>query len=229
MMTSLLNALRRPSITNEPPSPAEQRRNDLLVVAVTVVAVLLGLAVEKVATSSTTSVSLGGNLPTVHYPANWLVDQSAEGLLLRAQDLRSDSSFDARLELFARDARPAETLEDVSTSWPLSRNRQYEKYRILSTQTLTLAGGQPAMLITYAYVADPTREHGMTGLPVVVKAQDLAFIANDGAADRLVVVTVAADATEWNAHVGDFEGIQNNLLRTGEASATPGPAEKGGE
>jgi len=74
-----------------------------------------------------------------------------------------------------------------------------------------IATGTPGLLLTYAYIADPTRESGSLGLPVVVKGQDLLFIANDGIGDRLVAATVAADATEWDAHAEDFSAIFTSL------------------
>jgi hypothetical protein len=229
-MASLINALRRPSTTNEPPTVAEQRRNDLLVVVVVVVAVLLALGVRALATGARAEFSLGTNLPTIRYPASWLVEQGAEGVLLRALDLTSTSTFDARLEVFARDLRPAESLETITASWPLSRSRQYEKYRILGSEPVPTAGGEVALLSTYAYIADPTRESGMAGLPVVVKAQDLLFVANDGVSDRLIVATVAADATEWDVHAHGFQRIYEDLLNarfTGGGQA--GNVEEGGE
>jgi hypothetical protein len=211
-MAGLLAALRRPSLTNEPPTAAERWRNDTMVIAVVVVAILLGLLLRNLTTRATSSFSLGENLPTVRYPAGWLADQSAEGLLLRAVDLKSPSSFNTRLEILARDLRASETLGSVSTSWPLSRGRQYDRYRILNSQTVAGPDGQQALLLTYAYVADPTRESGMTGLPVVVQAQDLLAVVEDGGNGRLIALTVAADATRWEADAPGFQRIFESLL-----------------
>jgi len=116
-----------------------------------------------------------------------------------------------------RDVREGETLDSLSASWPLARTQQLERFRNLSADVARGPDGSPALLLTYAYIADPTRESGSLGLPVVVKGQDLLFIANDGIANRLVAVTVAADATEWAAHADAFAGLFASLgIRGGE-------------
>ena len=86
-----------------------------------------------------------------------------------------------------------------------------DRFRNLSGTVIKNADGAPGLLITYAYIADPTRESGSLGLPVVVKGQDLLFVANDGIGDRLVAVTVVADAAEWAAHADDFPAIFASL------------------
>jgi hypothetical protein len=53
---------------------------------------------------------------------------------------------------------------------------------------------------------------------VVVQAQDLLFIAGD----RLVIVTTAADAAEWDAEARAFDLIHESLNVT-EAVSTPTP------
>lgn len=215
-MAGLMEALRRPSITNEPPTRSEQRRNDLLMLLVLAIALLLGWGVRNNALYATQEFALGGQLPVVTFPASWIKGEG-ENVLLLAQDPASESTFDARLEVYARDLRPEEDLDLISASWPLRRSQELPRFRNLSTQVVTGAEGRPALLVTYAYVADPTRESGALGLPVVVKAQDLLFIANDGANDRLVVVTVACDATEWRQRVDTFGQIFQRLGLQGGA------------
>jgi hypothetical protein len=63
------------------------------------------------------------------------------------------------------------------------------------------------MLVTYAYVADPTREQGALAAPVVAQAQDLLFVVGD----QLVVVTMAADAANWDEEEDDFQVVFNSL------------------
>lgn len=215
-MAALFDSLRNPSITNQPPSPSEQRRNDLLMIVVILFAIFLGWGIRTNTTQATRSFGLGGQLPTLAYPAAWIEAQS-EGVLFRAIDPASPSTFDARVEVFVRDAKEGETLDAVSASWPLRRTQEVERFRTLAVDVVRGPGGQPALLITYAYIADPTRESGSLGLPVVVKGQDLLFIASDGVAERLVAVTVAADATEWEAHAAPFANIFAGLgVQAGE-------------
>jgi hypothetical protein len=95
---------------------------------------------------------------------------------------------------------------------------------------------QPALLSTYAYIVDPTRDSGVTDLPVVVEAQEVMFI-DDG---QFVVVTVAADASQWAEQQRDFQLIFDSMrLRpmpesrptptaTSVPGATPASEEPGG-
>ncbi|RLT40286.1 MAG: hypothetical protein DWI57_08725 [Chloroflexi bacterium] len=209
-MAALLAALRRPSITNQPPSPSEQRRNDLLVIVVILFAIFLGWGIRYNSGNAVRQFALGDQLPTLAYPAAWLEAQS-DGVLFRAIDPASPSAFDARVELFVRDLKEGETLDTLSASWPLRRTQELERFRNLAVEVAQRTGDQPALVFTYAYIADPTRESGSLGLPVVVKGQDLLFIANDGIGERLVVTTVTADATEWESHTDAFTKIFASL------------------
>lgn len=218
-MAAFLDSLRKPSITNQPPTPGEQRRNDLLMIVVILFAIFLGAGMRNTANRAMRVFALGGpqggQLPTLSYPASWVEAQS-NGVLFRAIDPASPSTFDARVELTARDVKEGETLDQISTSWPLRRTQELDRFRTLSVQAVKGPNDTPALLITYAYIADPTRESGSLGLPVVVKGQDLLFVANDGIGDRLVVATVAADATEWASHSDAFAQIFASLGSQGE-------------
>ncbi len=209
-MAAILESLRKPSITNQPPTPSEQRRNDLLVIVTILFAIFLGWGVRTNSIAALRTFSLGNQLPSLAYPAAWLEAES-DGVLFRAIDPASPSTFDARVELVVRDVKEGETLDQISLSWPLNRGQALERFRNLSASVIKNGEGTPGLLLTYAYIADPTRESGSLGLPVVVKGQDLLFIANDGIGDRLVAATVAADATEWDAHAEDFSAIFTSL------------------
>ncbi|RME49630.1 MAG: hypothetical protein D6791_00210 [Chloroflexi bacterium] len=198
------------SKTGARPDPRDERRNSLLVALVILIALVLGWLLKEVTVSATREMALGGQLPVLSYPADWL-PQQVEGLLFQAVDPASPSSFDARVSVYGRDLREGEDLEMISASWPLRRSRELDRYRNLSTESVVGPDGVPAILFTYAYVADPSRELGASDLPVVVQAQDLVFIGNDGANDRLVVITVAADATEWDMHEPVFQRIFSRL------------------
>lgn len=209
-MAAFLEALRRPSVTNQPPSAGEQRRNDLLMIVLILFALFLAWGIRTNSANATETFALGGQLPTLAYPATWLEAQT-DGVLFRAIDPASPSTFDARTEVYVRDMKEGETLDGVSTSWPLRRTQELDRFRTLSSEVVRRADGSPGLLLTYAYIADPTRESGSLGLPVVVQGQDLLFVANDGIGDRLVAVTVAADATEWESHADDFAAIFASL------------------
>jgi len=209
-MSTLLAALRRPSTTNQPPSAGEQWRNDLLMIATILFAIFLGWGIRNNTVGAVRSFGLGGQLPTLAYPASWLESQR-EGVLFRAVDPASPSTFDARVEVFVRDVKESETLDLISSSWPLRRTQELDRFRSLAARVAQGPDNQNVLLLTYAYIADPTRESGSPGLPVVVQGQDLLFVANDGIGDRLVVVTVAADATEWERYASTFAKIFASL------------------
>lgn len=209
-MAAFLESLRKPSITNQPPTPSEQRRNDLLMIVTILFAIFLGWGLRTNSIAALRTFALGNQLPSLAYPAAWLEAES-DGVLFRAINPASPSTFDARVELVVRDVKDDETLDQISVSWPLGRGQALERFRNLSAVVVKNGEGAPALLLTYAYIADPTRESGSLGLPVVVKGQDLLFVANDGIGDRLVAVTVAADAAEWDAHAEDFSAIFASL------------------
>jgi hypothetical protein len=76
----------------------------------------------------------------------------------------------------------------------------------LRAETATVFA-EPALLVTYAFVADPTRAAGAVGPPVIAEAQDLIFVTGR----TLVIVSVAADTTEWNEAMNDFRIIFDSL------------------
>lgn len=205
MMAELWARLRRPSVTNQPPAPGELRRNDLAVLLVVILALALGLGVRGWALNASRAFALGDDLPTLRYPRGWRTSQS-ETFLFQALDPLSPSSFDARVEVRLHDHAAAEPLELARAAWGIQRGQALLAYRELAAEPLTVQG-EPALLIHYAYIADPTRASGVTGLPVVVEAQDLLFLQ----AGKLVIVTVAADATEFAAAERDFDLVFASL------------------
>lgn len=222
-MTNLVDTLRGPSPTSRPPTAWEERRNGILGAALILLALLAGWGLKSYTQNATNSIALGGQLPEIAYPANWLQGEG-EGLLLQAINPKSPSRFDSRIEVFARDLRPGEDLDSISASWPLRRSRELNTYRNLQTEIVTVLDGQPALLITYGYVAD-TAQQGSTApsLPVVVKAQDLVFVGDDGANQRLIVITTAADAAAGVADAPTFARLFDrlNLKRAAEGEIAP--------
>jgi hypothetical protein len=209
-MSTLLNAFRNPSITNQPPTAAEQRRNDWAVIIVILFAIFLGWGIRNNTVNAVREFSFQGGIPTITVPASWIKGQG-EGLLLRAYDPGSLSTFSSRVEVTARPLRAEEDLSLINVSWPLKRSQELDRFRTLSSQPVTGPTGEAALLLTYAYIADPTRESGTTGLPVVVKGQDLLFVVGQGATRQLVAVTTAADATYWDVEAYRFRSIHDRL------------------
>jgi hypothetical protein len=205
MIADLMAQLRRPSPTSPAPQPFQVQRDDLAVFAVVIFALLLGLGIRSQALNASRSFALGNTLPTLRYPAGWITAEP-EGLRFQAINPASPSTFDAQLAIAVRDLRADETLDLARAAWGLRRSEEMTNYRELTAEPVTV-DGQPGLLTTYAYVADPARSRGAVGLPVVVQGQDLLFF-DDG---KLVAVTVAADATEWAAEQDHFALVFDSL------------------
>mgnify|MGYP000946356325 FL=1 len=205
-MATWLERLTKPSTTNEPPTKGELRRNDLLVAALVLFALFLAFGIRNQVVNASESVRLGENLPRIAYPARWRV-QNSEGALLHAVNAGSPSGFDTQLLVASRALRSDETLEDARADRGIKLASSLSGYRELASEHMTVRGDQPALVTSYAYIADPTLDMGATGLPVVVEAQDIMFL-QDG---QFVVVTLTADANDWEDEQGEFAIVTNSL------------------
>jgi hypothetical protein len=204
-MASLLNALARPSVTNEPPTQAELRRNDIVMVALLIFALFLGFGIRGRQVTAARTVDLSPTL-TIDLPANWISGQS-DTLLYYARNPRSPSIFSSEVSVFSRTLQPDENLVTARTNFSLRRTQELPRYRELVAEDVTVLGGEPAFRITYAYVADPSRESGAIAPPVVVQAQDLFFVRDNA----LYVVTVASDINIWDEANKDFSVVFDSL------------------
>ncbi|HXF62710.1 MAG TPA: hypothetical protein VNK95_13895 [Caldilineaceae bacterium] len=204
-MSSLLSALTKPSVTNEPPSETDLRRNDIAVLVTLLFALFLGWGIRNNAVGASRDVSLGEGLPSIAVPARWITG-SSEDYVIEAVNARSASIFDAELRVQVRPLAADENLVSARAGLGARRAQELLRYRELAADPVTV-NGTPGMLVTYAYVADPTRDQGALAPPVVVQAQDLLFVVND----QLIVVTVAADAVDWDEEADDFFVIYDSL------------------
>jgi hypothetical protein len=205
-MSTWLERLTKPSPTNEPPAAGEMRRNDLLVAGVVLFALFLAFGIRNQVLNASQSVRLGEDLPRIAYPQRWR-EQGAEGALLRAVNAGSPSTYDSRVTVVGRPLRADELLEDARADRGIKLLSDLQGYRELSAERMTVYGDQPALVTNYAFIADPTRDLGAIGLPVVVEAQDIMFL-HDG---QFMVVTLEADAAEWDSEEPGFDIIRNSL------------------
>jgi hypothetical protein len=218
VMAGFVARLRAPSRTSQPPAPGELWRNDLAVLVTVLFALFLGLGIRNGALTAQRSFALGAGLPTIAYPAGWHTD-STEALHFQAINPASASSFDARLAVSLQEGRSDQSLDLARAAWALRRSQELMFYRELAAEPVTVLDGQPALRTRFAFVADPTRAQGATGLPVVVEAEDLLFLAGD----QLVVISVAADATQWREEARHF-GLVYDSLKVRAATDTGPPA-----
>jgi hypothetical protein len=205
-MSMWLERLTKPSPTNEAPTAGELRRNDLLVAGVVLFALFLTFGIRNQVLNASKSERLGENLLRISYPARWRV-LNTDGALLHAISAGSPSTFDTQMLAVSRPLRSDETLEDARGDRGIKLATSLNGYRELAAERMTVQGDQPALVTTYAYIADPTRDMGALGLPVVVEAQDIMFL-RDG---QFVVVTLAADANDWENEQNEFSIITNSL------------------
>jgi hypothetical protein len=107
----------------------------------------------------------------------------------------------------------------------LQRTQELLRYRELSVDNVTV-GDVEGLLVTYAYVADPTREQGALAPPVVVQAQDLIFPSGE---NQAMVVTIAADAATWDDEQAAVDLIFDSLNVEIQETDLRGEFEEGGE
>jgi hypothetical protein len=205
-MSTWLERLTKPSPTNEPPSASELRRNDLLVAGVVLFALFLVFGIRNQVINASESVRLGEDLPRISYPAGWRV-QNTGAALLHAVNAGSPSTFDSQILVTSRALRSDETLEDARADRGINLASSLNGYREIAVDRMTVQNDQPALVATYAFIADPTRDMGAMGLPVVVEAQDIMFL-QDG---QFVIVTLAADANDWEDEQNEMSIITRSL------------------
>ncbi len=206
-MSTLLTALTKPSVTNEPPTKQEIWRSDLALVITVIVALFLGVVIRGNTVNAARTVELGEGLPTVRIPARWITGQD-ESYLVSARNPRSPSIFDSEVKITVRPLRPDENMVSARAGLGVQRTQELLRYRELSADAVTI-GEQPGVLVTYAYVADPTRAAGALAPPVVAQAQDLVFV--EPGTNQVVVVTTAADATDWDTEERYFRIVHDSL------------------
>ncbi len=215
-MSLWIDHLVKPSPTNQPPTRREILRNDLAVGLTVLFALFLAIGIRGQVERASKTVDLGIDLPQIAYPERWMVRQT-DDRLFRAVNPGSPSTFDARIEVAARPVSPTETLERARAAWALQLAATLQGYRELAADNVTVLGEEPALMTTYAYIADPTRASGANGLPVVVQARDIQFFMGD----QLIVVTTATDATEWETVQGEFQILYDSLgIKPVEANLT---------
>jgi hypothetical protein len=205
-MATWLNMLTKPSVTNEAPTEGELRRIDIAVIIVVLFALFLGFGIRNNASTASRTVELGEGLPTIEVPSNWITG-TPEGMLLRARNPRSPSIFNAELSVTTRPLAVGEDAMAARTGLSLQRTQNLLRYRELSVDNVTV-NGQPGVLVTYAYVDDPSRDQGAIAPPVVVQAQDLIFPSGE---NQALIVTVATDAATWDEEVAAINIIYDSL------------------
>ncbi len=213
-MSTRFASLRR-SRTSAPPTQAEILRHDAILFACVLLLLTIGWGVRLLALGETTrTVELGPELPAIVFPATWLptVNPPAGGddageVLLQARNASAASSFNSTLHVEALPVLANDSLGALRIRLGLRRAQELDRYRELAAEPAAVLGGNDALLTTYSFLADPTRDSGGNGVPVVAEAQDLIFRQGD----QWLVVTLAADAGRWDAEAAGFAPVRESL------------------
>jgi hypothetical protein len=205
-MSTWLTSLSKPSVTNQPPSEGELRRLDIAVIITVLFALFLGFGIRNNAVSASRTVELGEGLPTIKVPERWITGQP-EGMMLQARNPASPSIFNAQLSVMTLPLPAGEDARGARTALALQRTQELLRYRELGVERV-IVDGVAGLLVTYAYVDDPTREQGALAPPVVVQAQDLIFPSGENTA---IVVTTATDAATWDEEQASIQLIHDSL------------------
>lgn len=207
-MSTWLNTLVKPSVTNEPPTNAELSRIDWAMIVTLLFALFLGLGIRNTAVTASNTIDLGEELPSIKVPENWITG-APEGTLLVASSPSSPSIFNAEVIVTTLPLPPGQDAVAARTVVSLQRTQELDRYRELDADKVIVLDGTEGILVTYAYVADPSREQGANGPPVVVQAQDLIFPVGEG--ESALIVTVATDAATWDEEQPAIHMIQDSL------------------
>jgi hypothetical protein len=187
-----------------------------IVFALVAVALLAGWFL-KMFIEGRTETFTDGNI-AINYPAAWFREPMAaeQGLALKASDLHSASLYRPTLALQLTQAAPAlpgtkeDRLTPTVTAWTFGNSQNLSNFRVLGTEHVNIAG-QNAIRIDYTYVTEPIDSPYRRALPVVVEAVDYIIIAQDQA----YVVTVAADAHDFEQAQDEFKTILDSLAFKG--------------
>ena len=223
-MATWLNALTTPSVTNEPPSERDITRTDIAVIVTVIFALFLGFGIRNNARTASRSIELGAGRPGIEIPNNWLTG-AAEGVILSARNPRSSSAFNTTVTVATRPLTVGEGIRGARTMVGVQKTRDLLRYRELNVDNVTV-NGQEGMLITYAYVADPSRDQGSNAPPVVVQGQDLIFPSGE---NQAVIVTIASDASTWDKQQAAIDLIFDSLKVKIVETDLRGEVEEGGE
>ncbi len=195
------------------------------VIVIVIFALFLGFGIRNNAITASRTIELGAALPSLKIPNNWITGTPA-GVLFYALNPRSPSIFNAEVSVTTLPIAIGQDIAAARTSLGLQRTQTLFRYRELSAMPVTVKG-QDGILVTYAYIADPSREQGSIAPPVVVQAQDLLFPSGE---NQALVVTFAADASTWDAEEASIQLIQDSLgMKNQENILATGEFEEGGE
>ncbi len=175
----------------QPPNKWEARIGNLLVLLIAGLMLLVGWMFKDWMQNQFRYLALSEDEIAIPYPPSWTL-RFSEQYALQVYDPESPTAFPAR-ELVQVVPLPQTSFID---DWPRQRATTLAEYRELDRRRVVLADGRQALLLIYAYVVE--NEEATEPSLVAVQAMDLVFEARYGGKKQLVVVTFAADVSDWD-------------------------------
>lgn len=176
--------------------------DEILVVALVVVALLVGWAIKGWVGGQTVAFTSDDGAVSLSYPDRWL-EQSDKEAVIAASDVRGAGAFKPSFSLRTREMDPDYPLteNDLLVALSLDRAENLTAYRALSVDE-GVVGGLEASKVTYAYVAEPAGGV-QASVPIVVQADDWVVI-HEG---KAYILTFAAMADQFAEQEGAFDSI----------------------
>ena len=197
-----------------PARPVKREEPEWVVVAVVVVALLIGWMLKSLVESRT--VTFSSSALSLNYPATWFreVNPDDGDVILGVTDLGFGSPYGSRVTVRTIEALPrlarmddeASAAAAAVTAWTFQRSQDLDGYRVLSTGSAELDGHR-GVRINYAYVSDPIASPYRKALPVVVEAVDYLFPVGD----QTIVITTAAAGTQFEQESQRFATILSSV------------------
>ena len=180
---------------------------DLGVALVALVALALGWLLMAQTEGRTRAYAEPDSGLRLSYPARWISVDSLQDRLLMVEDPRTDSALKTSLSVERRDLDPADppSLQTLLDRRVEDRG-QLTGYHLLADGEATVAG-QRAIMLEYAYVAQPIDTPRRASLPVVVHAREYIVVTSD----RSYYVSLAAPEGSFPQAAAQFERIVRSI------------------
>ncbi len=176
---------------------------DWAVIALVVVALILGWVLREATLFRTMPFTLDDAGITGRCPANWVREMGDDPLLQARDPLGGE--FDPVLALRSRPLAAEVEAVVALDALALERAQRTAAYQSLDTVQV-LVDGKVAIQRTFAYVHTDTNPY-VDRLPVVVRGSDLAL--RDGG--RVIIVTLLSGADDFEAYQRYFQTFARSL------------------
>lgn len=179
--------------------------DELLVVALVIVALVLGWALKAWVQGRTVAFSSDDGLLSLRYPADWLEEVNKD-TLLTVNDVRGEGAFKPTLSIATTGMNPDFPLtpRELVVTMSVEKAEELTGYRVLSIEH-GMVDGLDASKVSYAYVAEPAG--ALQTVPVVVEAIDWVVIYHN----KAYVLTLAAEASNFEEEEEKLNSILESV------------------